>query len=245
MTKHHHFSADHEEFIRRHFTEELGDEPVYIRTEHEAGLSPCPHECGAFTSSNLDLRMRAALKANGRWYGRGFSVALPSEGRAFHRMSWPSQLNLLLHELAHFMADRPKILVDADPAPDESHPLGIAQRADVSLFQHDNTFEHGPSFVRAALHIHRRAAPDAGLFAMQIFHEQYRSPSAHDALDALGDELRQGGCIVDVCSTPAPESFLALWPSEEAARLERFAISSRILNSVWTAHGVGLMPATT
>jgi len=240
----HHWSADHEAFIRQHFAEEIGNEPVYIRSEFEAGLDPCPHSCEAFTASDLDLRMKTALQAHGRWYGRGFAVALPLDGQSFHRSSWPTQLNLCLHELAHHLADRPTILVDADP-PDDSHPLAIAQRSDVPLFRHVNVFCHGPEFVRAALHIHKRASPDADLGAIQIFHEQYRSPASHDALRALDTELRQGGNIVDIMATPAPEAFLALWPSDDDERASRLVITRKILEAVWTAHGVGLSSATT
>lgn len=240
---HHHWSADHEEFIRRHFTEELGNEPIYIRSESEVGLDPCPHSCGAYTASDLDLRMKSALQANGRWSGRGWAMALPQAGQSFHRMPWPSQLNLCLHEFSHHLADRLKVLVDADPPPDDSHPLSIAQRADIPLFEHANTYCHGPEFVRAALHVHRRASPDADLGAMQVFHPQYRSPQAVDVLRALDDELRTGGNIVDICSTPAPEAFLTLWPSDDDERASRLVITRRILDSVWAAHG--LMPATT
>jgi hypothetical protein len=242
MSEYHHWSSDHEVFIRRHFNEELGDEPIYIRSEHEAGLDPCPHACEAFTSTTLDLSMKVALQAHGRWYGRGFSVALPKDGQSFHRSSWPTQLNLVLHELAHHLADRPTTLVDADP-PDDSHPLVIAERSDVPLFRHVNIFEHGPEFVRAALHVHRRASPDAGLYSMHIFSEAYRSPSIVDALRALDDELRHAGNIIDVCSTPAPAAFVALWPPDSERLSDRLSITRRILDSVWAAHG--LLPATT
>jgi len=242
---HHHWTADHEEFIRRHFEAELGDEPIYIRSESESGLSPCPHSCSAFTSTDLDLRMKVALLARGQWSGRGFSMAIPTDGQSFHKMSWPAQLNLCLHELAHHLADRQKILNDTEPPPDDSHPLSIAQRTDIPLATHINIFEHGPSFVRSELHIHRRASPDADLFAMQIFAEAYRSPAFSGALGALDDELRTGGNIVDVMATKAPEAFTALWPSDDERASERLTIGRRILEGVWAAHGLGLSPATT
>jgi hypothetical protein len=238
----HHWSSDHESFIRQHFSAEIGSEPIYIRSESESDLDPCPHECNAYTSTTLDLSMKVALQANGQWGGRGFALALPADGQSFHRSSWPTQINLVLHELCHHLAGRPKVLVDADP-PDDSHPLVIAERSDVPLFRHVNIFEHGPSFVRAALHTHRRAAPDADLYLMQVFHEQYRSPALVDALRALADELRTGGNIIDVCSTPAPEAFVALWPSDSERLSDRLSITRRILDSVWAAHG--LLPAMT
>ena len=240
----HHWSSDHESFIRQHFSAEIGSEPIYIRSESESDLDPCPHECNAYTSTTLDLSMKVALQANGQWGGRGFALALPLDGQSFHKMSWPSQLNLCLHELAHHLADRPTILVDAEP-PDTTHPLSIAERADVPLFRHVNVYEHGPSFVRSALHIHGRASPDADLHSMQIFHEQYQSPALSDALRALDTELRQGGNIVDIMATPAPEVFVALWPPDEERSAGRYEIHRRILDSVWAAHGLGLSVATT
>ena len=243
MTTPHHWSADHVSFVRRHFSAEIGNEPIYIRCEHESGLDPYPHGADAYTALDLDLSMKSALQARGQWYGRGFAMALPTAGQSFHRSSWPTQTNLVLHELAHHLADRPKILDDADPPPETSSPLAVARRADVPLFQHDNVYEHGPEFVRAALHIHRRASPDADIGAMQVFHEQYRSPQAVDALRALDDELRTGGNIIDIMATPAPAAFTALWPSDDERSADRLVIGRRILDSVWAAHG--LMPATT
>lgn len=237
MSEYHHWSADHEAFIRQHFAEEIGDDAIYIRSESEAGLDPDPHGAMAYTALDLDLRMKTALQAHGRWYGRGFGVALPKDGQAFHRMSWPSQLNLCLHELAHHLADRPTILADAEP-PDDSHPFAVAQRADVPLAVHINIYEHGPSFVRAALHTHKRAAPDADLYLMQIFNAAYQSPTIVDALSALGDELRTGGDIVDIMATPAPEAFVALWPPDSERSSDRLTITRRILDSVWAAHGL-------
>lgn len=242
MSEYHHWSSDHESFIRQHFTEELGDEPIYIRSEHEAGLPICPHESQAYTSPTLDLSMKVALQADGQWGGRGFAMALPMDGQSFHKLSWPSQLNLCLHELSHHLADRPTILVDADP-PDTTHPLAVAQRSDVPLFRHVNVFCHGPEFVRAALHIHKRAAPDACLGAMQVFNAAYQSPAIVDAQRALDAELRQGGNIIDIMATPAPEAFVALWPSDSERSSDRLSITRRILDSVWAAHG--LLPATT
>ena len=242
MTRHH-WTADHVSFVRRHFSAEIGNEPMYIRCEHESGLDPYPHGADAYTSTTLDLSMKNALQAHGQWCGRGFAMALPADGLSFHKMSWPMQLNLCLHELCHHLADRPKILDDADPPPETSSPLAVARRADVPLFQHDNVYEHGPEFVRAALHIHRRASPDADIGAMQVFHEQYRSPPLYDALNALDDELRTGGDIVDIMATKAPAAFLALWPSDDDERASRLVITRRILDEVWAAHG--LMPATT
>ena len=239
---HHHWSSDHESFIRQHFSAEIGSEPIYIRSESESDLDPCPHECNAYTSPTLDLSMKVALQANGQWGGRGFAMALPLGGGAFHKESWPTQLNLVLHELAHHLADRPTILVDADP-PDTTHPLAVAQRSDVPLFRHVNVFCHGPEFARAALHIHKRAAPDACLGAMQVFNAAYQSPAIVDAQRALGDELRLGGNIVDVCSTPAPEAFVGLWPPDSERSSDRLSITRRILDSVWAAHG--LLPAMT
>ena len=237
-----HWSHDHEVFLRRHFSAELGNEPIYVRSEHEAGLPICPHESQAYTSTTLDLSMKVALQANGQWGGRGFALALPADGQSFHRSSWPTQINLVLHELCHHLCDRPTTLVEADP-PDDSHPLVIAERSDVPLFRHVNVYEHGPSFVRSALHIHGRASPDADLHSMQIFHEQYQSPALSDALRALDTELRQGGNIVDIMATPAPEAFVGLWPPDSERSSDRLSITRRILDSVWAAHG--LLPAMT
>ena len=241
---HHHWSSDHESFIRQHFSAEIGSEPIYIRSEFEANLDPCPHSCEAFTASDLDLSMKVALQANGHWGGRGFAMALPADGSAFHRLSWPMQLNLCLHELSHNLAERPAVLEDAEP-PETTSPLAVAQRSDAPLAAHVNIYCHGPEFVRAALHVHRRASPDADLYSMQIFNAAYQSPAIVDALRALGDELDRGGCIVDIMATPAPAAFVALWPSDSERSSDRLSITRRILDSVWAAHGLGLSSATT
>ena len=73
---------------------------------------------------------------------------------------------------------------------------------------------HGAEFVRAGLHLCRRSGMK--LESIRLFSPAYGSNDPEQCLKALADELRTGGDLLQVLSTPMPGEFAALFEAKTA-----------------------------
>ena len=206
-----HWADDHSRFVRDRFPE-LGGEAVYIRLKSEVTINTCIDEARAFTGLSLDLALREELTSRGEWRGRGFTCVI-CEAEEFFHASWPEQVGLVLHELAHHLADRQTVLDETEESAPGGPQIETACYRDSAGEWLDWCMrgEHGPEFVRAGLHTFWRGRHDVPLYAMNIFWDRYGSPDAEETIEALHSELELGGNIVDLMRSPMPETFAKLW----------------------------------
>jgi len=207
----HHWSHDHEHWLRSRLPTETGSDGIYIRCRSEfPGMVEVP---GAllYTTMTLDAKLRTWLEPKGSWHGAGFAMVIEAEG-LWHSLPWRRQQAHILHEMSHLFEFRAAGKYRPNLVWDETWTaleLSYDHKADISA----TTFSvHGCQFARAALHLWWRCRWDVDPNAMQIFEDDYQSPDASSAITALADELRSTTDIMSVLRTPAPAAFAELWP---------------------------------
>ena len=206
----HHWSHDHEDWLRSRLPAETGSDAIYIRSRSEfPGLVEVP---GAllYTTRTLSAKLRQWLEPKGAWHGAGFAMVIETED-LWHSLPWRRQQAHILHEMAHLFEFRAAGKFDATFVWDETWTaleLSYDHKADIAA---SSVNVHGYRFARAALHLWWRCRLDVDLGTMQIFTDDYDSPNASSAITALEDELRSTTDIMSVLKTPAPEAFDELW----------------------------------
>lgn len=157
---------------------ELLDRPVYIAVRPLVGCCGC-------TAPSMDLVLRPELEARRAWRGRGPAIVLDPESLAerirrgsgltdpptrTERRPWfaPALNGLILHEVAH-------LLVNGPPSDDAAPAVAAVDAVRRELAEPPPDVAphpwagHGPLFIRACLHLARRA----GVAADRIVETQH------------------------------------------------------------------------
>lgn len=201
--------------------------PIYVVSQWDAGgefyvePSPFESEYAAYTSLSLSAQLQEHLKASGRWDGDGFAIVVQEHAAPTGR----ELIEVALHESAHRfqrLAEQPvdESTVEVPPADvDRLRNRVSAAHIDVEtvLRQLDRFaplprwHNHGPDWIRAALHVSHRAnahgfATDPA--AMGVDGYLLADPLAYSL--ALGDEpaRRVKEPLCDVLTDPPPTAFV-------------------------------------
>jgi hypothetical protein len=210
--------------------------PLYIFDMHDPlvldpvvakpGPSPAKYALG-FTSSLLDLQLRAGLRARGLWRGRGFGTLIDASGieRLYNSIGLPpldlrrNLLGIVLHEYAHFVSGALPVreeeadqILARSPAARETltMPLGAGLMREPAVPWH----HHDHHFGRAAIHAWYRAdrlRPQLDLHPNEVWsaRSSYRLCSVMDYIEALADEPRARAHepLQSILSSPPPAAY--------------------------------------
>jgi hypothetical protein len=180
--------------------------------------------CDGYTAPSLDLYAKDAIGSD--WQGRGPCLVVNDITLAAE--CDPEDIEtyftaVVLHELAHIL-ERPR--------PYRPRPAAVPERIKFEALVMANMVAgsptpqeaqgafraHGNSFIRVALHLHRRAARRGTYIAPSLLcaGRPYGLSHARAYLEALGDEPRRlAKCAFrEILSLPAPAAFAALWQSD-------------------------------
>ena len=213
-----HWSSEHIEFLRS-VVPEIHETPIYILRASETAFG-FSHSWLACTGALADLQSRPQLEALGLWSGRGAFIVVRDD---FEAWSSRCQFGILLHELAHATErlTTPEALCDeAELCPLAARFLEIGEEA---LFA-ENGMEHGPAlareqhgpeFVRLAMHLLWRARNEMPLsaFDVQFLHADYAiGPERYEAVESsLAGELAMTRNLNLCHLREAPEAFSRLF----------------------------------
>lgn len=211
--------------------------PVYIatRTEHPELERVCTG-CVGFHSGELDLALSPSLKAEGRWYGRGFACYL--DDIWLRKLHGEDNLacacvDVAVHEAAHWLtnalwwdtpekdwANMPKTFSDG------LTPLQVwvgfkegDSKKDTDKSYLPKWYGHELGFTRAASHIYHRLLKQwPGLLPrnVQFAGPVYQLSSPFTYLEVLRDELhdRETEPIRQILADEPPPEALELWHSD-------------------------------
>lgn len=207
--------------------------PVYVLSEAE--IPSWLHCKGviAWTSRNLDERLRPSLEDRGLWRGRGPAIVLC---KSWFSRDEPSRLAILVHEAAHCVTWLGRLLTEKHRTPEDWTNLEsilnteggdefvLAKFRDVfgdevdSFDAYARHLHHGLDFVRAGLHLWRRSSWQVSIDDVGLFSCLYQCAEARLAMDALADELDCGGDILAVLNSSPPKEFATLFECTESKR---------------------------
>ncbi|MEO2034395.1 MAG: hypothetical protein ABGZ35_20155 [Planctomycetaceae bacterium] len=206
-----HWADTYKEWLLR-LSPELGARPLYVVSETELPEWLHVGTATAWTSPDVDLKMREGLESRLRWRGRGSVIVVCPH---WFTLSENDRLAILAHEAAHLLSSWRDVL----PEPDE---MGAIQKAlllegGAELVRTEfrkrlgnNKFEelfgddvctneaHGSQFVRAALHLWRRSHGQLMINAMGLFNEGYQCNDPQRAVAALEGEFEQRGNLIEL-----------------------------------------------
>ena len=201
---------------------ELAHRSAYVLSDDEAPAWLRCTSCNGWTSDLLDALVFETLQAAGRWRSRGFACII-ADTRDGRPSSPRERIELVLHELAHYLDDAANQPVCQSRTLDELAPLTTScetRTEPVDFASHklsrDPWHGHGETFIRACAHTAYRAT-QAGLSAtlsdLRAAGPTYGLSVPAAYLRALGDECREGedDLILDVLRSPAPARFSALF----------------------------------
>jgi hypothetical protein len=217
--------AKAESLCRAIATRDLAGSPLYIVPQSvlpaDFGGSSV---CDGFTSPSLDLHIKRCIGP--AWSGRGpcivvNDVALRAETEA--RDFDQAFLAVVLHELAHVL-ERPMLYRERQNATEdvlakEAQQIMHAVASEPRPIEQVVPFiGHGIRFIRAVLHLRRRAERLGAYLspASLCGGEGYGLSHAVRYDDALGDEpdRQKDQTLADVLRTPPPPPFTDLWRTD-------------------------------
>lgn len=216
-----HWADGQIDWLKRHFPE-VADVPLYLRLASEVPTISREPGALAWTHPTLDARLRPILEPRGEWSGRGIAIVVENPS-SFFSLTSHDQTGVVLHELAHGFEkpDSPQRREDFVWTPLDEWLVQpgnidrVCSRLKIEPITEDETARtnHGPEFVRPALHVWFRCRHEIPLRSINVFWDRYCSPVARQAIAALDDELRTSGNILDTLRKQMPDTFAKLWPT--------------------------------
>lgn len=212
-----HWSAKYIEFLRG-IVPELNGTPVYILTAGEAAAEWLSEWLACF-SPLTDLQAQPVLERLGLWQGRGICIRVRDD---FPSWSNRCQFGTLLHEAAHAIEflNQPNALCPvADLSPVAREMLDGCESdllAEAGICRNElMKAQHGPDFVRLAIHLYWRAKTEIALSPadIQFLHKAYSlGPERYEAVtEALKHELARSRNLNLMRLREAPEAFTELF----------------------------------
>lgn len=212
-----HWSDSHIEFICR-IVPELSDTPIYVLRIDESPMEWDDQWMAAFAPL-ADLQAQTALEQLGLWQGRGICIRVRDD---FETWSNRCKAGTLLHEVAHgieHLSQDDALCPMASLSPVAREMLTgsesqILQEAGIS--RNDLIREqHGPDFVRYAMHLFWRARTQIPLAAsdVQFLHGAYSMGSERfeAVTEALSYELARSRNLNLTRLREAPEAFMEMF----------------------------------
>jgi hypothetical protein len=210
---------------------DLGETPLYLLAQSQLPIGLGTQHHYAYTHPRADMMYRDHIAT---WLGRGPCAVVNDIGLA---EDFPSEdleyatIGIVLHELGHIL-DRPALydVNDCDnPARLQfdamvlTHVSHLPGRSDLPLY-----FGHGPSFIRAVIHLAYRATlagfeiKPAGIFASH----RLGLSLIGEYEDALGDEPHRhlDSEFRALLATEPPYEFTQQWAADMHRYQVRFSV---------------------
>lgn len=215
-------------FLRSVAPDDLDGVPIYPVSYRElATFEPrfCSSNATAWTSMVADLLLSEYLRGVEQWQGRGFGFAIDLDG-----LGTPQRiLGAALHELAHWLDQKPDPIVDCPEIRKLFSLKTLAKVKDSAVAvkhpdeQPATWYGHELRFIRASCHLAHRAGKQ--MESLRPSHLRFAGlPYFPDAFNenvffsAFTGELGASGSIRQILSTPEPIKAKELWEMIEPKR---------------------------